>query len=320
MQTPLVSISLVAFNAEAYIRDAIEGCLMQEVNFPYEIIIHDDASTDDTPRIIKEYAEKHPEKIIPILQTENQFSQGIEIIAQNIVPRARGKYIAFVEADDYWIDPLKLQYQIDFMESHPDASLCFTATKHIFQNSTREPRLKRYRKDDSICAPKDVILKGGRLLDMISAVVRRSVFDNLPEWYFHKQIWDITVPLLSYTHGNVQYLDTVTSVYRYSVAGSWTQNNLGQRDRRRTNLENSVKMYDSFNQETNQKYHNIIKRKLNTILVEILLLSKPEDPGFEKYFARLPILSKFLYRIFNFLGSFRLWERYRQIKRLIIGY
>lgn len=320
MEKPLVSISLVAFNAEAYIRDAIEGCLMQEVDFPYEIIIHDDASTDNTAKIIKEYADKYPELIIPILQSKNQFSQGIEIIARNIVPKASGKYIAFVEGDDYWIDPLKLQQQIDFMESHPDTSMCFTATKHIFLNSSRKPHLKRYRKIDCICPPKDIILTGGRLLDMVSAVARRSVFEDIPDWYFHKQIWDVSIPLLSLLHGNIQYLDRVTSVYRYSVPGSWTQNNIKYYERRKRNIMSTILFNDGFNKETNYKYNKYILKKNSILIVGILLLSDKNDPEYYDFFSRLTFSKKLEYKIFNIFGTFRFWERYRQILRLVFGY
>lgn len=320
METPLVSISMVAFNAEAYLRDAIEGCLRQKVDFPFEIIIHDDASKDNTPEIIKEYAAIHPDIIIPVIQTENQFSQGIEIIAKNIVPKARGKYIAFVEGDDYWIDPEKLQNQIEFMESNSEASMCFTATKHVFLASTKQPRLKRYKKYDCVCDPKDVILKGGRLVDMVSAVVRRSVFDDTPDWYFHKQIWDITIPLLSLLQGNIQYLDRVTSVYRYGVPGSWTHYNVKYFDRRRINLEKSIRFYDGFNQETHQKYHKLIDKKVNELLVEILLLSSKEYKETTDYYSRLSTPKKLEYQLFNLIGSFRLWERYIQVKRLFTGY
>ena len=161
METPLVSVSLVAYNASAYIKDAIEGCLMQQTSFPFEIIIHDDASQDQTPQIILDYASNFPDKIIPIIQTVNQFSQGHEINAKINIPKARGKYIAFLEADDYWIDPLKLEKQVDFMEKHPEVSMCFTATKHIESSSSNIVAIKRYRDHDSVCSVEEVILKGG---------------------------------------------------------------------------------------------------------------------------------------------------------------
>jgi len=319
METPLVSVSLVAFNAEAYIRDAIEGCLMQEVDFPYEIIIHDDASTDATPDIIKAYAEKHPDKIVPILQTENQFSQGIEIIAENIIPTARGKYIAFLEADDYWTDPQKLNLQVNFLETHPEVSMCFTATKHVYASGSKQPQLKRYRNNDSLVAKEDVILKGGRLLDMASAMARRSVFQDLPDWYYQKQIWDVTVPLLSLMHGKIQYLNKITTVYRVNVPGSWTQHNASYFERRKLNLIKTVRFNDGFDKETDYQYHKLINQKNNLLIVEILLLSNQRYENIPDYFHRLSFLKKLEYQIFNFLGSFRLWERYIQIKRLVTG-
>jgi glycosyltransferase involved in cell wall biosynthesis len=320
MQSPLVSVSLVAYNAEAYIRDAIEGCLMQEVDFEYEILIHDDASSDNTPEIIKEYANKFPGLIVPIIQTENQFSKGKEINAHIIIPQARGKYIAFLEADDYWIDPDKLTMQTHFMESHPDVAMCFTATKHIFPLSSRKPRLKRYRKYDTLCSVRDVILKGGRLVDMASAVVRSSVFDDVPEWYHYAQIWDKSVPLLSLLHGNIYYFDKVTSVYRYNVPGSWTSKNKNNFDRRKANLMRSMRLADGFDNSTNYQYHNFIERLNQLLSVEVLLLTTSKDEDYQKYYARLNMFHKVEYKIFKYLGSFRLWERYRQIRRLVVGF
>ncbi len=122
---PLVSICCITYNHESYIRDAIEGFLMQKTTFPFEIIIHDDASTDDTAKIIQEYANQYPELFVTILQKENQWSKGIRPSPTYVWPRARGKYIALCEGDDYWTDPYKLQKQVDFMKENPDCSLCF---------------------------------------------------------------------------------------------------------------------------------------------------------------------------------------------------
>lgn len=121
---PLVSISCITYNHENYIRDAIEGFLIQKTTFPVEILIHDDASTDKTAQIVKEYAENHSDLIITIFQTENQYSQGIKPWPNFVFPRARGKYIALCEGDDYWTDPFKLQKQVDFLEENPEYSLC----------------------------------------------------------------------------------------------------------------------------------------------------------------------------------------------------
>lgn len=124
-QQPLVSVCSIAYNQVQYIKECLDGIMMQQTDFKFELIIHDDASTDGTAEIIKEYANKYPEIIRPILQTENQYSKGKGILAPFVYPRAQGKYIALCEGDDYWTDPLKLQKQVDFLEANPDYSMCF---------------------------------------------------------------------------------------------------------------------------------------------------------------------------------------------------
>ena len=121
---PLVSICCITFNHEKYIGQTLEGFLMQKTYFPFEILIHDDASTDATANIIREYEAKYPNIIKPIYQTENQFSKGIRSMYGVFnFPRATGKYIAMCEGDDYWIDENKLQSQADFLEQNEDYGL-----------------------------------------------------------------------------------------------------------------------------------------------------------------------------------------------------
>lgn len=122
----LVSISCATYNHESYIRQCLEGFVMQKTNFEFEILIHDDASTDGTTTIIREYVDKYPNLIKPIFQTENQYSKGVPISQTYNWPRARGKYIALCEGDDYWTDPYKLQKQVDFLEANPEYSMCYT--------------------------------------------------------------------------------------------------------------------------------------------------------------------------------------------------
>lgn len=313
MKTPLVSISLVVYNQEEYLAQAIESCLMQEVNFDYEIIIHDDKSTDNSSEIIREYARAYPEIITPIIQTENQFSKGIEVNAFIVIPKAKGKYIAFLEADDYWIDKHKLQYQIDFLERNPQVSMCFTATKRIFLSKNRDPEIKRFQNYDTVCSKKDIIVQGGNLVDMGSAVIRASVFEDLPAWYSNTQIWDGTMPLLSSLHGEVYYLNRVTSVYRYETPGSWTQTNVKNLEKRKNNLIKSIKTLDEFDIFTNFEHHKLIHKKNEVKIIELLLLSGSNRENKDIYYRKLSLKSKFTYNIFNLSGSFKLWSFYRYL-------
>lgn len=136
---PLVVTYSLAYNHEQYIRDALEGFVMQKTDFPFVAIVHDDASTDGTADIIREYAETYPEIIKPIYETENQYSKrdgSLLKIINSAIEATDAKYIAMCEGDDYWTDPLKLQKQVDFLESHPDYGMCYTKVKRYNQSKS----------------------------------------------------------------------------------------------------------------------------------------------------------------------------------------
>lgn len=134
--TPLVSISCITFNHGEFIRETLEGFLSQKTSFCFEILIHDDASTDDTVTIIKEYAERFPSIIKPIFQKENQYSKGVRGMNRRFnFPRAQGMYIAMCEGDDYWIDEYKLQKQVDFLENNLSYSGVFHNSFIVDTNS-----------------------------------------------------------------------------------------------------------------------------------------------------------------------------------------
>ena len=122
----MVSIQCLVYNHEPYLRQCLDGFVMQKANFKFEAIVHDDVSTDRSAEIIREYAEKYPDIIKPIFEKENQFSKGFDKLSSIMNAAGKGKYIALCEGDDYWTDPLKLQKQVDFMEAHPDYAMCFS--------------------------------------------------------------------------------------------------------------------------------------------------------------------------------------------------
>jgi len=138
--TSTVSICCITYNHEFFIRDAIRGFINQKTSFPFEILIHDDASTDGTAEIIKLYEEKYPDIIKPIYQKENQYSQGRNISLVYQFPRARGKYIALCEGDDYWTDPYKLQKQVDFLEANTEYGLVGTDFDILHQSTGKIER------------------------------------------------------------------------------------------------------------------------------------------------------------------------------------
>ena len=133
---PLVSISCITYNHINYIEQCLDGFLEQETDYPFEILIHDDCSTDGTTEIIQKYSTKYPDIIKPMYETENQYQQGKPAgsLIWNI-PRAKGKYIALCEGDDYWIDENKLQMQVDFLEKNPEYGMCYTNFNLVSEKS-----------------------------------------------------------------------------------------------------------------------------------------------------------------------------------------
>lgn len=226
---PLVSICCIAYNHEKFIRDCLDGFMMQKTDFPFEVLIHDDASTDRTADIIREYAAKYPDIVKPICQTENQRSKGIiNNIAYNY-PRAQGKYIALCEGDDYWTDPLKLQKQFDFMESHPDYSCCFhnAITKN---EKTGKQDLYHKKPISGTLAPGD-ILCGNGYMPTASVFFRSEFIKDIPEYRKSSPVGDLPLEVCLAHKGKTKYFDETMSVYRLFASGSWSDRMAGDTDK-----------------------------------------------------------------------------------------
>src|SRR5690625_1921775 len=176
---PLVSVSCRTYNHEKLIRDAIEGILMQKTTFPIELIIHDDASTDSTADIIRDYESKYPHIIKPIYQEENQYSKGVKIGMKYIHPKLKGKYYAICEGDDYWIDPYKLQKQINLLEEHGVSHvLSFHPVRLKVQNELGTNSIMGHYGNKLKIIDKLQIIRNYIQTD--SAEIRTDIFENYP--------------------------------------------------------------------------------------------------------------------------------------------
>lgn len=173
---PLLSIVCPAYNQEAFIAQTLESFLAQQTNFPFEILINDDASTDGTARIIAEYAERYPGIIRPFYQDVNQYQQGNPCVPA-LFKEARGRYIAYCEADDYWTDPRKLQIQVDFLERHPDYSLTYHDAMSFDSEGERGIQLQgELRRDASA-----IELQKARPISTLTVCFRNVFFELPPE-------------------------------------------------------------------------------------------------------------------------------------------
>ena len=219
---PLVSVVTLAFNHGRYLRQCLDGFVMQITDFPFEVIIHDDASTDDTAQIIREYEEKYPHIFRPIYQTENQYSKGVAIGATYLYPAVRGKYICECEGDDWWTDPYKLQKQADFLEAHPEYSLCCTAYGSM---RMRDGFVKDEKGTETDITMRQLMKKN--LIGTLTVMYRKEVHQEYMEQVLPVmpkfRMGDIPLWLFMASKGKIRKLADQTAMYRkleYSASHS----------------------------------------------------------------------------------------------------
>lgn len=214
-----VSILCPAYNHSRYIRDALDSFLSQKTNFDFEIVINDDCSTDSTKSIIEEFVNKYPDIIVPIYQKENQYSKGVGIIKDILIPKARGKYIAICEGDDYWTDDNKLQLQYNYLESHKECSLCVHNATLVNANKQVIGQVKTSKYNEKINTS-DVIINGGDYIATSSLFARKPNF--IPP-YFNIISLDYTWQIFFSSMGDYTYcFQKPMSVYRTGSIGSWS--------------------------------------------------------------------------------------------------
>lgn len=276
--TPLVSICCITYNHEKYIADAIESFLMQKTDFPYEIIIHDDASTDNTAKIIREYEKKFPETIRAIYQKENQYSKKVKI-SQFIAPMVRGKYVATCEGDDYWIDPYKLKKQVEFLENNPGYSMCFHSVAVVDTEKNFKGRFLGLKCRNSRDISISEAATGG-IVHVSSRLIRKSFYtDEKPTWVSNARHGDYAIALYLCAEGKVYFMDEVMSCYRTGVEGS-----MMTRYRESYSVKNDIEYHKNrvetlclANQYYNYKYDNEISKVILQSEVKMLLLQRKVD-------------------------------------------
>lgn len=257
MENILVSISCITYNHEKYIADAIESFLMQKTNFNFEILIHDDASTDRTADIIREYEKKYPELIKPIYQLENQDSKGEDVFIINS-KRAKGKYLAICEGDDYWTDIYKLQKQVEYMENHPECSLCVHGGIIVTASEKKIKKYNRPNKGNKIFNVDEVIAGGGGLFLTNSLFFPTEFINNRPAFLNNAPVADYPFAINLSMLGTVFYMDELMSAYRVGDSGSWTSRNMSNIEKEIKHYNEIANMLDEVNLYTNRKFEKTI--------------------------------------------------------------
>ena len=221
MKQCLLSVCLITYNHEKYIREAIDSVLMQNVNFDWELIIADDCSTDNTRNILLEYKEKYPDFINLILQEKNV---GPAKNWEDLITYPKSKYIAYFEGDDYWTDPLKLQKQVDFLEANPDYSFSFHDCTILHESKKKQGLRIGERKIDETPDLKSVIISNN--MPTASLVFRTMDWDKLPKWFFEISKGDYGLVILLAEKGRGKYFHEPMSVYRVHDGGVWSSQNI----------------------------------------------------------------------------------------------
>lgn len=302
MQEILVSIICNTYNQEDYIEQTIKGFLMQKTKFPFEILIHDDASTDSTSEIVSRYQEKYPNLIKAIIQKENQYSKKVAITEVFQVPRAKGKYIALCEGDDYWTDPLKLQKQVDALEQNPNIDVC-SHRAEIHCDEKPIDTVPKYSKD-KIFSVDEVILGDGGFVATASLLFRK---EWLTRGYKFAQIFslDYAWQIGGALKGGMLYLSDIMCVYRKQAKNSWSKTVANNTAVHLDHWNYVKQILSTLDEETNHKHSKAINTQLAIVNLKPTIKAGDVKALFsdevKKHLASLP----FKKRIFTILLTVR---------------
>lgn len=277
-----LSICCITYNHEKFIAETIEGIIKQQCNFPYELVIGDDCSTDATKKICIEYQRKFPDKIKLLLHSKNLGGEGKKNFLA-VFKECKGKYIAICEGDDYWTDSNKLQTQVDFLEANPEYAICFhrvyelTGDKLELETLNTSTEEKTFTIDD---------LARGNFIHTPSVVFRNGLFKEFPEWFQSSPVGDYVLHMLNARHGLIKYFPEPMAVYRRHNGSIWSK------FQRPTIIEKWITVLDyllkeSFDDKVKQR---LLVQKRND--VEEYLLYLMQNDNWQKFLDKLSLFSK----------------------------
>jgi len=264
---PKVSILITTFNQEKVIEQAIDSVLMQETNFPYEIVLGEDASTDRTREIVTESRNQDRDKIRLLLRNADEANRdrrlglGGKINYLTALRACRGEYIAILDGDDYFTSPHKLQRQADFLDTHPECVICFHNVLAVYEDGSKAPA--------KLCPPDQKPISDieqllwGNFIPTCSIMQRREPIVEIADWFLTARLGDWPLNILKAQYGKIGYIDEVMAAYRVHVAGVWSLR------RRSHQLRTSIKVLDNIDRDFGFKYRDSIRGAKTRFLFEL---------------------------------------------------
>ncbi len=275
-----VSVFITTYNQEKYIAQAIESALNQQTNFSYEILIGEDCSTDNTRKIVKDYAIKYPNKIRTFLYEKNI---GGHANVDNLIKAAKGQYLAWLEGDDYWRDPKKLQKQADILDKHKDVVISCHNVAIVDENSRELSIFYKNIHPKKISNISKLIL--GNFIHTPSCVFRNNIADITPNWIHQLSLGDWPRHLILSQYGKIHYIPDIMAAYRKTNSGVWSHCGLDYR------IEKTIEVLHAFNLHTNYVYDKIVQDSLKGFNCQLINNDKKEN---SIWLARIKYLFKII--------------------------
>lgn len=278
-----ITVVVMTYNQRDYIKQALESILSQTIKVNFDILIHDDCSDDGTYQILLDFQNKYPKKIKIIRQESRKFLiDGFNMmICKYVTPQIDSKYVAYCDGDDYWCDTSKLQKQYEFMESHPNYSMCFHNAYQLRPNNDMSSRW--FIKDEGDIGLEDLINENpGIPIATSSLFVKSEVFKNFSDWRKAYSVEDLPLYMTAALDGKIYRLKEIMCVYRQFSNGSWSSQNKDNLERlisHQKNLINSAKLFD---EQTNNSYHELVTNHISGCEFRIAMFNRDFKTIFSK--------------------------------------
>ncbi|RYD73169.1 MAG: glycosyltransferase [Verrucomicrobiaceae bacterium] len=265
--TPKVSVAMVTYRHAPFLAQAIESVLNQQTDFPVELVIGEDCSPDRTREIAREYAARYPDRIRLQLPDENI---GLTKNLSRTISACRGQYVAWLEGDDYWTSPHKLQTQADYLDRNSDCAWCFTRAEVVDAEGAIIPTGSTLKE----VKPKYTLEEYLRLTfhpRACTVMFRHRLFPEFPKWFYELPTGDMPLHVLNSQHGDIGFIDEVMSAYRihpggvwsHGIApGEWSAKTPEQLRYRAERAKAMVHLYETLDRNLGGAYRKILRRQL----------------------------------------------------------